>query len=372
MADAPPSRFRKLFEAVHAFVMEKGIEAHEEKHASRLHRFAHYWLLVLKSFDRNKCFLRATALAYTTLLALVPLFALTVSITTALLQEKGKEATQEMIAKFVDAAVPQLKLVPKTPGQTVDARTEVVQNIHLFIANVESKTLGVTGMVGLVVVAIMLLGTIENTFNEIWGVPRGRNWLRRVAQYWAVISLGPILLAVAGGLLSSSYLASSQDFQRASPWLANLAFKAVPFVVVSIGFALLYKVIPNTPVHWSAALIGGAMGGCLWVLVNLFNALNASRVMGMSKIYGTAMGLMPIFLVGLYFSWVILLFGAQVAYSHQNRQVYLQERKAEAVNQRGREFVALRLMAHLASLYARQEPPPPRSPLLPTSACPAD
>jgi membrane protein len=359
MDEATPSRLKKLVEAVHAFVTEKGIETHEEGRASRLHRFAHSCLLVCKSFARNKGFLRATALAYTTLLALVPLLALTVSITTAVLQEKGDLATREMIEKLVDAVAPQLKLVPKAEDKPIDARAEAVNRIHEFIANAQSKTLGATGALGLIVVAIMLLGTIEDTFNEIWGVTRGRNWFRRVVQYWTTISLGPIVLAVGLALVGGSYLQSTQQFVGAWPILGKVIFKALPFVFVSAAFALLYKLIPNTQVNWTAALAGGAVGGCLWLLLNLFNAINLSRVINMSKIYGTALGLVPIFLIGLYFSWVILLFGAQVAYAHQNRQVYLQERKAEGVNQRGREYVALRVMTYVAQCFAQGQRPPP-------------
>jgi membrane protein len=100
------------------------------------------------------------------------------------------------------------------------------------------------------------------------------------------------------------------------------------------------------------------MGGSLWLLLNIFNAFQLSRVVGMNKIYGSALAVIPIFLVGLYFSWLIVLFGSQVAYALQNRQDYLQERKAESVNQRGREFVALHAMTNLALRFERGAQPP--------------
>jgi len=115
--------------------------------------------------------------------------------------------------------------------------------------------------------------------------------------------------------------------------------------------------IPNTQVNWSAALAGGLMGGSLWLLLNIFNAFQLSKVVGMSKIYGTALAVIPIFLIGLYFSWWIVLFGAQVAYALQNRQHYLQEKKADSVNQRGREYVALRVMTNLARRFEQGAEP---------------
>ena len=132
----------------------------------------------------------------------------------------------------------------------------------------------------------------------------------------------------------------------------------LPFLVVSGAFALFYKMVPNTQVHWRAATIAGIVGGSLWLMMNIFNALQLSRVVGMSKIYGSVLAVIPIFLVGLYFSWLIVLFGAQVAYASQNRLNYLQEKKAESVNQIGREFVALRAMTFLAQQFDRGGRPP--------------
>jgi len=363
MDNPSTSRWKRLCDVARAVWTEKGIESQEEARAPRLQRFAHFWVLVVKSFTRNKCPLRATAMAYTTLLALVPLLALVVSITTAVLQGKGEEATRQLIEQLVDTAAPQLKLMAKLPDEPVedepvDARTRAINLINEFIKNVQTKTLGVTGGLGLIVVAIMLLASIEDTFNEVWGVTRGRNWFRRIVQYWAALSLGPIALAVLTVLLGSSFSQSAQDFLQGLPIIGRFFFKCLPFVFVSLTFGVLYKMIPNTPVHWNAALVGGAMGGSLWLLLNILNGLSMSRVVSMSAIYGTALAVVPIFLIGLYFSWLILLFGAQVAYAFQNRQVYLQERKAEGVNERGREYIALRVMVHLARRFERHEPPP--------------
>ncbi|MCI0747368.1 MAG: YihY family inner membrane protein [Verrucomicrobia subdivision 3 bacterium] len=347
------SRVRKLYTAAHEFITEKGIETHEEAKASRVHSFAHFWLLVVKSFGRNRCPLRATALAYTTLLALIPLLAVSFGIVSSLLKEKGPAATQQLIGQIVDAAVPQLKLVQQEPGKP-SARQEAVQRIEELINNANSKTLGVTGTIGLIAVAILLLSTIEGTFNDIWGVTRGRSWLRRLVQYWTMISLGPIALFLLIYLVSTSYSAAIENL----PFIGKFVIKALPFVLVSIGFAAIYMMMPNTQVNWRAALMGGIVGGSLWLLLNIFNAAHLNKVINMSKIYGTALGVIPIFLLGLYFSWLIMLFGAQVAYAFQNRDVYLQEKKAESVNQRNREYVALRVMTLLAQRFdAGQRPP---------------
>jgi len=132
----------------------------------------------------------------------------------------------------------------------------------------------------------------------------------------------------------------------------------LPVLYISVAFALFYKLMPNTQVDWRAAAMGGLVGGSLWLFLNLFNTFFLTRIITFSKIYGTALALLPIFLVGLYFSWWIMLFGAQVAYAFQNRNVYVQEKRAESVTQSAREYVALRIMVYLAKRFERGEPPP--------------
>jgi membrane protein len=354
MAEKSASRLKKLYTAIYEFLTEKGIESQEEGAATKLERFAHFWLLAIKSFYRNKGPLRATALAYTTLFSLVPILAIAVSITTTVLREKGTETTRQLLEGLVDAAAPQLKLLPKATGQEVDIREQLVDNVYGFIKNVQPGTLGITGMAGLIAVAILLLTNIENTFNDIWGITQGRTWFRRVVQYWATISLGPIVLTVII-VMVSKFFKSSEQALSTIPYLGQMI---LPFIVVSCAFALFYKLMPHTEVHWNAAAVGGFVGGCLWLLLNILNAFNMSRVVSMSTIYGSALAILPIFLIGLYFSWLILLFGAQVSYAYQNRQIYVQEKQAENVSQKSREYVALRMMTMMAQRFEKGEKPP--------------
>src|ERR1051325_11987130 len=112
--------------------------------------------------------------------------------------------------------------------------------------------------------------------------------------------------------------------------------------------------IPNTKVRWKAAVVGGAVGGILFHLNNLVSVLYVSRVVSNSRIYGS-LALVPVAMIGLYFSWLILLFGAQVAYAFQNRATYLEEKQIENINQRGREFISLRLMTCVSRRFGQGE-----------------
>ncbi len=449
------SQIKKLQAEAQVLLDDRGIATVDETQLHPFKRFVHFWVLVGKSFVRNRCPVRASALAYTTLLALIPLLAVGLGVSTKLLQS-SEEQKAELIQTLVDELAPQLglvaasseekdemrnkvaqtmqealpallqsreaqrtnlvnglaaKLVParqpagsekdantdyrqkvsrrwqemiprlaniseprrdKLVGKVVDdltlwnlranrgqdeASQKVVEQIKSFIANVHSGALGLTGTIALVFVAIGLLSTIEATFNDIWGVSRGRNWFVRIIHYWAAITLGPLVVILAMGLAVGSQFQVAQDFIEETPIIGGLIFKLIPFFVLSGSFMLLYQLMPNTKVHWKAALVGGVVAGVLWVANGNANALFASRVVSASKIYGS-LSAIPIFLFGLYLSWTILLFGAQVAYAYQNRRAYVQEKLAESVNQRGREFIALRLMTLVGQRFHRGERPP--------------
>jgi membrane protein len=358
MANETFSRLKKLQAAAQALFEEQGLAAHDEARVSAAHKFAHFCVMVGRSFIRNRCPARASALAYTTLLALVPMLAIALSVSTSLLQNEGEKPIRELIDKLVANVAPALNLELKDgSAESLAKRQEVVTRIADFIANIRTGTLGVTSMIALVFVAIGLLRTIEAAFNDIWGVTRGRGWVASVIQYWATITLGPVVLVLAIGLTTGPHFKATAQFIGALPFVGSLLLQLAPFVVLSLAFGAFYQLMPNTRVRWQAALAGGIVGGTLWQLNNLFNVIYVSRVVTYSKIYGS-LGIIPLFLIGMYFSWLILLFGAQVAYAVQNRQAYLQERLAEGVNQRGREFVALRLLTCVAQHFQRGEKAP--------------
>jgi membrane protein len=378
-----------------------GVHTGTELEMGRLEHFAHFCVLTGKSFVRNRCPVRAAALSYATLLAIIPMLAVAISVTSSLLKSEGEEKIYETIDKVVSNLMPPATtstdghgillnisplIIPVTPTNqvvfktatnavtdtnaiagtsensghvmpvvSVDAQREAAKDIHKFIQNTRSSKLGLLGMLFLVVIAIRMLANIEETFNDIWGVTRGRNWLSRIILYWTTITLGPLLLAGALGLASSPHFEATEGIVTGTV-IGSFIFQLLPLFLFWVGFALAYQLVPNTKIHFGAAMVGGIVGGTLWHLNGVFGFLYVSRVVSNSKIYGS-LGLVPVFMVGLYFSWLILLFGAQVAYAFQNRRVYLQDKLVENVNQRGREFIALRLMTCIGKRFHHGEPP---------------
>jgi membrane protein len=205
-----------------------------------------------------------------------------------------------------------------------------------------------------------MLSRIEETFNDIWGVARGRSWFMRVVLYWGVLSLAPILLMVALGLATGPHLEATKKLLTTLPFigyfLVKFGFQLLPVLVLCLTFGAFYILMPNTRVQWRAGLVGGLTAGLLFHLNNMVSVLYVSRVVSNSKIYGS-LGLVPVFMIGVYLSWLILLFGAQVAYAFQNRSTYFEERQVENINQRGREFIALRIMTRVGQRYLQGAPP---------------
>jgi membrane protein len=352
----------------------------------RLERFVHFWMLVATHFVRNRCLIRASALAYTTLLALIPLLAVVISIGSSLLKNDDEDKIYQAIASIAPAAPINVKTSAGNSNSVVTVKTnfenfvagisnntesstneifatnsvepdaranmqkEIARQLHSFVQNTQSNALGVTGVIVFLVIAIGMLSRIEETFNDIWGVARGRNWLRRIVLYWTTITLGPLLLLTALGLAGSAHFQTVKHYFEQMPWFGNFIFKLLPLVVLWFAFALIYLLVPNTKVKFSAAFAGGAIAGTLWHLNNAFGFLYVSGAVMKSNIYGT-IGLVPVFMISLYFSWAILLFGAQFAYAFQNRASYLQDKLADNINQRGREFIALRLMTSLGQRF---------------------
>ena len=375
-----------------------GIYTGAEGELSRLEHFAHFWALAIRSFVRNRCPVRAAALSYTSLLALIPLLAVAISITSGLLKSEGEEKIYEAIDKLVADIMPpagsntnvssvSLKLnspmsVALTPtnsetagtptnsvaetnlvvaaigavDRVANAQMEATRSIRDFIQKTRSGTLGVAGTVLLIFVVFALLGRIEETMNDVWGVTRSRNWLTRIEHYWFAVGLVPMLLVAGLILATGPRFAGVRHFVESMPLVSGVVFKFLPLALLWLAFASFYKIMPNTRVCFNAALVGGVVGGSLWYLNNVFGFLFVSRVFSNSKIYGS-LGLVPVFMIGLYFSWLILLFGAQVAYAFQNRKAFLEDKIAENVNQRGREFIALRLMTGIGQRFQHGLPP---------------
>lgn len=258
------------------------------------HTFGRFVLTVSRRYVRDRCPRVAGALAFTTVLAIVPLTAVGFAVLSIF---PVFESWMVTVQSFVY-------------GNFVPAAGEAVSRyLQQFAANAGRLT--VWGLVFLFVTAVMLIATIEETFNDIWHVRRKRKLVRRLVSYWAVITLGPVLLGLS--LSITSYIGSLPFFAQAQTFIGmrRVMLGVTPIAFELTAFVLLYTVVPNCPVRPRHALAGAVLATVLFeVAKRTFGAFIVS-FSTYRAIYG-AVAALPVFLIWIYLTWVIALLGAQV------------------------------------------------------------
>ena len=246
-------------------------------------------------FQQDRLGLTASSLTFTTTLALVPFFAVVLAIFSAFpIFGQLKDALEQWLAG---------SLIPAS----------IARNVLDYLTQFASKAneLGTVGLVVLFVTALSLVLTIDQTLNEIWRVSVKRPLGQRVLIYWAALTLGPLVLG-ASLAISSYVLTASRGWLPDIGDGVNLTLDAVQFLLMTFGLTLLYRFVPNTPVHWKHALAGAVFVAVCMALAKWGLGLYLSRIPTYSLIYG-AFAALPILLLWIYLSWLIVLFGAVIA-----------------------------------------------------------
>lgn len=253
-----------------------------------LMRFAGY---CVQRFMRDRCLATATQLSYASLLAIVPLLAICLGLLSAFPGfERWRLQAQVLLFQ---------NLVP-------NAGVEVSDQIATFVENASAMT-GM-GTAALLVTALLLLFTINGAFNAIWRVTEPRPLMVRVMAYWMVLTLGPILLGVSLSLSSLGFATAVLEQGERAFGLTRL----LPFVLAAGGFTLLYAVVPARRVAPLHALAGGGVAAALLELLKAGFVFYLTRFPSYEAIYG-ALAAVPVFLVWMYLSWAVVLFGAEIA-----------------------------------------------------------
>lgn len=290
-----------------------------------------FFALMAQRFKDVQCPQVAGSLTYTTLLALVPLLAVTLALFSKFpaFSELG-----EALGTFLQSNV-----LPPAASQIVTT----------YALQFSEKAAGLTlfGTFGLIITTLLLLGTIEKVLNAIWGVHQLRPWLTRMMIYWVVLSLGP--LALGGSVYATSRLAAQtvgMIGQQAGEGFSILMATLMPVCLLGLLFAFLYFSVPNARVRISHALIGGLAAGAGFVFMQQAFAHFLAKFPTYTLIYGT-FAVLPIFLVWLYLSWLVVLLGALITAALPS----FFERRAIAPKVPGQEvWCAINMLCALASV----------------------
>lgn len=304
----------------------------------------------IRSFRSDELEMRATALTFWTLLSLVPFVAVAFSLFQAFGGlEAGATALQRLLVQNL------------APGSAATA----MQYVQGFVSRISAGAIGGAGVVSLVLTVISLLSYVESSMNALWGIERGRPLLSRFVVYWAMVTVGPVLLGLSLSMTSvaaSPALAGRLDVVL--PGASGLVFRLVPWLFTCTGMTLLYVIVPNTNVRWRAALAGGVGAGTLWELGKLAFTWASANLFRYNAVYGS-FGALPVFLLWLEVGWIVVLLGSKMTFVLQHARALRDARLHVAVGAAGRQFLALSCMIEVAKAYRAGEAPPTLHELLP-------
>ena len=293
---------------------------------SRTRHIRSFLRLVMHHFMADGGVQHVAALTYTTLLSLVPLMTVVLALFSVF---PASERMSEQIENFLFQ-------------NFVPAAGEAVQE-HLRNFSQKAARLTGVGFAFLILVALLLMSNIDKAFNTIWHVRKRRPPLAQFTVYWAILSLGPVLIAVSVGV--TSYLVSIPFIEQAQAvvMVRSKLLSMMPVLISALAFSLLYALVPNRSVPMRHALAGGLLAALLFELSKRAFALYVTTFPTYEAIYG-ALAVVPIFLIWIYLSWLVTLLGAEFTYC---LGIYREDWQ-EHLQQRGGEFLlALQLLGLL-------------------------
>ena len=300
--------------------------------------------LAIRGFREDYCTLRAASLTFFTLLSIVPVAAMAFGIAKGFGFQKVLEA----------------QLYENFPGQE-EIVGKVVVFAHSLLETTQGGVIAGIGLVLLFWAVVKVLGTIEASFNSIWGVRQARTIARKFSDYLAIMLISPLLVILQSSATVFITTQVSQIAERIaligyfSP-LITLSFKLIPYVIVWILFTMVYLVMPNTRVKFSSGLTAGIIAGTgyqvfQWLYISL--QVGAARY---NAIYGSFAAL-PLFLVWLQISWTIVLFGAEISFAKQHARDHEFEADTDQASPGLRKLIALQIVRLVVHKFIEGESP---------------
>ena len=349
------------------------------------------WFHCLRLLKINKCGTQAAALAYHSVFGLVPLAIVTLMVFQMF------PAFQGVSEKVVDFAYDYMNLTklqyPTDTGETVMVSEFLDELADNYVSKAHTGAITVVGLALVIWAAIALLTTIEKTFNHICHVSSGRGFLHRLFNYWALLTLGPILLGL--GVYVSTQVMKHKLVQKLVPaeqqqiveadlnettqtdpnampsqnaqsgWKQTFAIqftaKVVPFLISLIAFFFLYFFLPNTRISPGSAMWGAFVGTLIFMLAKWGFGMYVTKFVPQFAVYGV-LGIIPITVLWIYISWMIVLFGLQLTYATQNIK-RLDAVELSRARRKDKCFLAndqtvIRVMEYVLNVFERKDQRP--------------
>ncbi len=290
--------------------------------------------LIAGGFRNDNCPLHAAALTYTTLLALIPIMA----VGTWILRGVGAaDVAQRRVMSAIQAMPPEFQ--------------SFMSDIIEYVAETDFAAMGGIGLVLLLWMAIAVLSRVEASFNKIWAVGVNRSFLRKTADYISILVIVPILFVAATTIntaMASEFLAVFfEERLGMSTALFRRTLSLTPWVGAGLALTFMNIYLPNTRVRFFPGLIGGLIGGSLWILWQILYLHFQFGIAKYNAVYGTFASI-PIFLAWVYISWQIVLLSAEISFSIQHRNTYRGSQENTGIGVRSRFLLMLAILSRTA------------------------
>ncbi|MEN8126441.1 MAG: YhjD/YihY/BrkB family envelope integrity protein [Planctomycetota bacterium] len=331
------------------------------------------WFHCIRLLKANRCSTQAAALAYYTLFGAVPMTIVMLMIFHMF------PAYRDMGNKVQDFAYDQfLNKVEYTPDTSESDDPTAQQPTEGALADGEPNKISIadkideiseqymeklsTGAIGfvsallLMYAAIKLFSTIENSFNTIFRIPTGRSFIKRMINYWSLITLGPLLLGL-GIHFSAQFMMMEGLHQGILPHIRPL----FPFLISVLMFFFMYFVLPNTRINAGAALWGATVGALLWSVAKWGFGLYVIKFVPFNAVWGI-LGIIPLTVMWIYWTWIFVLFGLQLTYATQNIK-HLDAAEISRTRKADKCFLAndqtvVRMMEYVLNVFERKDQEP--------------
>lgn len=292
--------------------------------------------ITIDHFINNNLGSYASALTYNTTLAVVPVLAIIFAIARGF----GFDSVIESrLRTSLDSFGPEIT-------------TLVLDFVERYLQHTKSGVFLGVGLLLLFYTLVNLTMNIETAFNTVWQVSNSRNIYRRISDYISVFLLLPILMIITNGVnVAMLTLESWLSDYLALGSMFHVIVVLVPFLISSLVFVLLYKLMPNSHVRWSACVGPGVIAGLSFQGLEYFYIHYQIKLSAYNAIYGSFAAI-PLLLIFLQFTWYICLIGCQLSYANQMVQEYSFERSVRGMSRRFRDTLSLLLVNYIAKGFA--------------------
>jgi len=312
------------------------------------------WSHCIRLLRVNRAGQQAAALSYQTIFGIVPLAIV------MLLMFQGLEAYSDIGDKIKNFIYDQANLTAfESPVAGSEDSTETVsltehldQIVAKFFTATSKGVISIVSVLFVIWAAFALLSMAEKAFNNIFHVGRGRGFVHRIVNYWAVLTLGPLL--IGAGIYATTRYTTFGHIQQTV--MSNIAPVILSFLVATVVLFLLYLILPNAKVRMAAALWGALVAAIVWVAAKNVYQYCVTELGLYRSVYGV-MALIPVTVLWIYITWLIVLFGLQVTYTTQHLKSLDAAEMATAKRHRehfiANDFTVIRMMAAVASAFEK-------------------